>query len=239
MMLRQLFDAESSTYTYLLADLASQKAVLIDPVHEQLERDLRLLDELNLTLAYVLETHVHADHVTSAGLLADRTGAETAAAANGASCVMRPLRDGDILRAGALTIQALATPGHTQDSLSFHVPGHVFTGDALLIRGTGRTDFQSGDAGALFDSITEKLFALSDDTSVWPGHDYRGLTVSTVREEKTHNPRLAGKTREQFVALMQALALAPPRKLQLAVPRNLRCGRESAVEPTIDPWTAR
>jgi len=230
MIVRQLFDSETSTYTYLLADPASGKAALVDPVREQLERDLKLVDELGYGLTFVLETHVHADHVTSAGVIADRTGAVTAASCLGAACAVRHLRQGDVVELGAATIHVLETPGHTQDSLSFHAGEHVFTGDALLVRGTGRTDFQSGDPGALYDSITGKLFTLPDATLVWPGHDYRGHTVSTIGEEKRHNPRLAGKSRDEFIAIMRGLKLAPPKKIQVAVPANLVCGREvSAV----------
>jgi glyoxylase-like metal-dependent hydrolase (beta-lactamase superfamily II) len=225
MLIRQLFDRETSTYSYLVADENTREAALIDPVREQRARDLRLLDELGLTLRLVLETHVHADHVTSAGDLAARTGARTAASSLGASCADIHLRDGDVLALGALEIRALATPGHTRDSMSFVVRDHVFTGDALLVRGTGRTDFQSGDAGTLYDSITGKLFTLPDTTTVWPGHDYRGHAASTIGEEKRHNPRLAGKTREQTIAILQALKLDPPRHIAQAVPANLACGR--------------
>jgi glyoxylase-like metal-dependent hydrolase (beta-lactamase superfamily II) len=226
MLLRQLFDPESSTYTYLLADEASRTALLIDPVREQLERDLALIDELGLKLEFVVETHVHADHVTSAGLIADRRGAKTVASPLGAECATVRLSHGEVLRLGSLEIRALATPGHTKDSMSYCVAGHVFTGDALFIRGTGRTDFQSGDAGALYDSITQVLFALPDDTLVWPGHDYKGRTVSSIGEEKVENPRLAGKSREQFIELMNELNLPPPRKIQEAVSANLSCGRQ-------------
>lgn len=228
MLLRQLFDQESYTFTYLLGDEESRQAVLIDPVREQLERDLRLIDDLGLTLRFVLETHVHADHVTSAGTLAERTGAITGASELGAACAGLHLRDGDRVWFGQSSLRVLATPGHTRDSLSFYTPGHVFTGDALFVRGTGRTDFQSGDAGALYDSITKKLFTLPDDTLVWPGHDYRGHSVSTVGEERRLNPRLAGKSREEFSAIMQGLHLAPPKKIQVAVPANLACGRDEA-----------
>lgn len=225
MIIRQLFDAETSTYTYLLGDRASGEAALIDPVKEQIERDLRLVSELGLRLTWVLETHVHADHITAAGLLRERTGARTAASAAGAPCVDVPLQPGEVVRVGGVAITALATPGHTDDGVSFVVPGHVFTGDTLLIRGCGRSDFQNGDAGQLHDSITQQLFALPDETVVLPGHDYKGMTSSTIGEERRHNPRLAGQTREQFITLMGELRLAPPRRLDEAVPANRACGQ--------------
>jgi glyoxylase-like metal-dependent hydrolase (beta-lactamase superfamily II) len=225
MLLRQLFDPESSTYTYLIADPSTREAALIDPVKEHLERDLKLLRELKLSLRHVLETHVHADHVTSAGDLRERTGARTAAAAAGAPCVDQHLRHGDMIRLGSLAITALETPGHTDDGLCFVAEGHVFTGDTLLIRGCGRSDFQNGDPGQLYDSITRVLFSLPDETVLLPGHDYRGMTSSSIGEERAHNPRIAGKTREQFIALMNGLDLPPPKKLDLAVPANRACGR--------------
>lgn len=227
MFLRQLFDPESSTYTYLIADPATGQAALIDPVAEQLERDLRLVHELGFTLAWVLDTHVHADHVTAAGQLRARTGARTAASAAGAPCVDRPLADGDVVALGGLAIEVVATPGHTDDSLSFRVPGAVFTGDALLIRGCGRADFQNGDPAVLYASITERLFALPDATVVYPGHDYQGRTASSIGEERRWNPRLAGKSKDEFVRLMNALGLPPPKKLATAVPANRACGQAS------------
>ena len=228
MLIRQLFDRESSAFTYLVVgDGPARQAALIDPVREQLERDLTLIRELNVQLKYVLETHVHADHVTSAAAIAARTGAITCASDLGAACAELHLRNGDTLMLGESPILALATPGHTRDSLSFRTHGHLFTGDALLVRGTGRTDFQNGDAAALYDSITE-LFTLPDDTVVWPGHDYRGHTATTIGEERRYNPRFAGKTREAFVEIMQGLTLAPPKMLGVAVPANLGCGRAPA-----------
>jgi sulfur dioxygenase len=224
MFLRQLFDSESSTYTYLVADEATGKAALVDPVREKLERDLALLAELGLELEWVLETHVHADHVTAAGLLRERTGAKTAASAVGAPCVDVRLAHGDVLRVGELPITALATPGHTDDGMSFLVSGHVLTGDTLLIRGCGRTDFQNGDAGALYDSITRVLFSLGDATIVLPGHDYKGQTQSTIGEERRHNPRLAGKSRDAFITLMGGLGLPKPKLIDVAVPQNRACG---------------
>jgi glyoxylase-like metal-dependent hydrolase (beta-lactamase superfamily II) len=228
MLLRQLFDPATSTYTYLIADASSRAAALVDPVREHLERDHQLLRELGLELEYVLETHVHADHVTSAGPLADLTGAQTVIAQDGAACGHIRVRHGDRLSLGALTIEVLETPGHTNDSLSFRVGGHVFTGDCLLVRGTGRADFQNGDPHALYDSITQVLFALPDATIVWPGHDYRGHTCSTIGEERRHNPRVAGRSREEFVAILNDLNLPPPRHIEEAVPANRACGRTTS-----------
>ncbi|MEZ4220521.1 MAG: MBL fold metallo-hydrolase [Polyangiaceae bacterium] len=227
MLLRQLFDRETSTYTYLIADEQTKRAALIDPVREQLERDLALLKELGLTLEYVLDTHVHADHVTASGALRARTGARTVGAPQGAKCADVQAKHGDRLRVGALQIEVLATPGHTDDSLSFLVEDNLFTGDALLVRGTGRTDFQNGDAATLWHSLTKVLFALPEDTAVWPGHDYKGHTRSTIGEEKRHNPRLAGKTEAEFVKLMSELGLPPPKHLAEAVPANRECGQPS------------
>ena len=227
-LFRQLFDRESFTYTYLIADPSTGDAALIDPVREQVERDLKLLGELGLRLGHVLETHVHADHVTSAGLLRERTGAKTASAQNGAPCADLQLTHGDVLRIGSIAITAQATPGHTDDSLSFLVDGMVFTGDALLIRGNGRTDFQNGDPGQLYDSLTRVLFALPDETRVYPAHDYHGMTSSTIGEEKRHHPRLAGRSRDEFISIMKNLDLPPPKRLAEAVPANRDCGREVA-----------
>ena len=224
MIFRQLFDHESSTYTYLLGDETTRRAALIDPVLEQVERDLSLLAELGLQLDVVLDTHVHADHVTAAGTLRTRTGARTAGSANGAPCVNLSLGHGQVLRVGAIAITALATPGHTDDALSYLVGDRVFTGDALLIRANGRTDFQNGDPGTLYDSITRVLFRLPDDTRVYPAHDYKGMTVSTIGEEKRFNPRVAGKSRDEFITLMKELKLPPPKKIDIAVPANRACG---------------
>lgn len=229
MQVRPLFDQETFTFTYLLIDEATREGVVIDPVREQLDRDARLIDELGVSLRYVLETHVHADHVTSAAALAERTGATTAASELGAACAKRHLRDGASIAFGQTTLRVIETPGHTRDSLSFHTPGHVFTGDALFVRGTGRTDFQNGDAGALYDSITQKLFVLPEDTAVWPGHDYHGHAVTSIGEERRHNPRLAGKSRDEFLAIMAELKLAPPKRIHVAVPANLACGRDAPL----------
>lgn len=229
MIFRQLYDPGTSTYTYLIGDEGSRQAALVDPVRERLERDLKLLQELELELVYVLDTHVHADHVTAAGALRTRTGARTVGGAGGAQCSDLKTADGDTLRLGAIEIQVLETPGHTSDSLSFLIGDRVLTGDALLVRGTGRTDFQNGDAGALYDSITQKLFRLPEETLVYPGHDYRGHEISSIGEEKRYNPRLAGKSRDEFVELMGNLHLPRPARIDEAVPANRACGNASAL----------
>lgn len=229
MFLRQLFDRDTYTYTYLIADEASGQAAIIDPVREQMERDLQLVSELGFELVYVLETHVHADHVTSAGRIADLTGARTAVSERGAACGDVHLADGQVLKLGELEIRVLATPGHTDDSMSFAVDGHVFTGDTLFVRGTGRADFQNGDPNELYDSITGKLFSLPDHTLVWPGHDYKGRAGSSIGEERRHNPRIAGKSRKEFVEIMNNLGLPPPKHIDEAVPANRDCGRLEEV----------
>jgi glyoxylase-like metal-dependent hydrolase (beta-lactamase superfamily II)/rhodanese-related sulfurtransferase len=224
MLLRQLFDRETSTYSYLLADDTSHEALLIDPVLEQVERDMRIVRELGLKLRYVLETHVHADHVTASGALREKMGATTVASLRGAACANMHIAHGDTLTLGTLVVHVLGTPGHTDDSLSFHVGNHVFTGDALLVRGTGRTDFQNGDPGTLYDSITQVLFALPPETIVWPAHDYQGHSSTTIGEERRVNPRVAGKTRDEFIAIMNNLQLPRPAQLDRAVPLNRSCG---------------
>lgn len=230
MFLRQLFDADTWTFTYLIADEASRKALLIDPVRDQVDRDLKLLGELGFTLEYALDTHVHADHVTGAGLLRERTGCKIVAGELGAESADLRLPDGATLPLGKLEVHVLATPGHTDDSVSYRVGENVFTGDALFVRGTGRTDFQNGDPEQLYASITERLFALPSETTVWPGHDYRGHTRSTIDEERRFNPRVAGKTKEQFVEIMNALGLPEPKKLHEAVPANVEVGLGESPE---------
>lgn len=227
MISRQLFDAESSTYTYLIADPKTREAVLIDPVLELVERDLKLAQELDLKLVHVFETHVHADHVTAAGVIRKRTGATVVASAAGASCADLHVKNGDEVRVGSLVFRVLETPGHTNDSVSFLLNDRVFTGDALMVRTNGRTDFQNGNPSELWDSITRVLFALPDDTLVYPAHDYRGFTVTSIGEEKAHHPRFAGKTRAEFIETMNALDLPKPRKLDIAVPANQSCGDPS------------
>ena len=225
----QLFDPDSSTYTYLLFDETSREALIIDPVDTQLERDLAVLRQYGLKLLWAVETHAHADHITSAGLLAEHTGARTAAPAGcGIRTAALQLPDGAELPFGAQTLKAIATPGHTAGSMSYYWQcggqRHVFTGDTLLINGCGRTDFQSGSAEALWHSITGRLFTLPADTTVWPGHDYHGHKHSSIGHEQAHNPRLAGKTQQEFIAIMDGLNLPKPRRMDEAVPANLSSG---------------
>ncbi len=225
MILRQLFDQDTWTYTYLVADENSKEALFIDPVKTQIDRDMQLLNELGLILKYSLDTHVHADHVTANGQLRELTGCQTGvAASNDVSCADHGLDCGDELSLGTHTIKVLCTPGHTNGCLSFLIDNHVFTGDSLFIRGCGRTDFQQGDAGKLYDSITEKLFTLPDNTWVHPGHDYHGRTLSTIGEEKKNNPRLMLE-REEFIHFMENLNLPDPKYMMEAVPANQSCGQ--------------
>jgi sulfur dioxygenase len=226
---RQLFDPQSSTYSYLLADPKSRQAVLIDPVFEQVRRDVALIGELGLTLAWTLETHVHADHVTGAWLLRERLGSRIALArAGNAEGADRLLEHGDRIEFGARHLEVRATPGHTDGCITFVLDDRsmAFTGDALLIRGCGRTDFQQGDPGRLYRSIHEQVFTLPDDCTLYPGHDYRGLTATSVGEERRFNPRLGGDVGEgDFAGYMKNLGLPHPRQMDVAVPANLRCGR--------------
>ncbi len=221
----QLFDPLSSTYTYVLFDVTSRDALIIDPVDEQIERDLSVLREYGLKLAWAVETHAHADHITSAGQLAEHAGARTAAPEGcGITTAAVQLKDGDSLSFGAERIKALHTPGHTAGSMCYLWRDHVFTGDTLLINGCGRTDFQSGSAEALYRSITQILFALPDATTVWPAHDYQGRTHTTIGAEKAANPRIAGKTQAEFIAIMDTLGLPKPKRIDEAVPANLTSG---------------
>jgi sulfur dioxygenase len=227
MLFRQLFDATTSTYTYLIADPETREAMLVDPVLEQVERDRQLLKELGLTLKYCLETHIHADHITGTGQLREVTGCEGIVPEHAhAVCANRFIQDGEVLNVGSVQVQAIATPGHTDSHMAYLVNGtHLLTGDALFIRGCGRTDFQSGNAGILYDVVTQRLFTLPDSTLVYPGHDYRGHTVSTIGEEKQWNPRFVGRDRENFIQFMASLNLPNPQKIMEAVPANERCGK--------------
>jgi glyoxylase-like metal-dependent hydrolase (beta-lactamase superfamily II) len=224
MVFKQLFDKETCTYTYLLAD-DSNKAVLIDPVRECVQTYIALLDELGLTLHYALDTHVHADHITGAGELRKITGCQTGISVHAdVDCADIALSEGMVLEVGKLNIRVLETPGHTPTCVSFLCHDMVFTGDALLIDGCGRTDFQGGDAGQLYDAITTKLFTLPEHTTVYPGHDYHGRTKSTIAEQKQNNPRL-NQTRSDFIKLMKNLNLPEPKRIEEAVPANRACGQ--------------
>ncbi|MCB1740963.1 MAG: MBL fold metallo-hydrolase [Gammaproteobacteria bacterium] len=247
LVFRQLFDQQSSTYTYLLADPANRSAVLIDPVFEQVRRDIALLDELGLRLKWTLETHVHADHVTGGWLLRDALGSRIAiSAASGAEGADRYLQPGDSVDFGARSLQVRATPGHTNGCVTYVLDDQrlAFTGDALLIRGCGRTDFQQGSAKTLYSSVHDQIFSLPDDCLLYPAHDYRGLTVTSVGEEKLYNPRLGGQIlREDFVGYMSNLGLGHPKQMDVAVPANLLCGRpaegeasEATTRPSVDDW---
>mgnify|MGYP000936484190 FL=1 len=221
----QLFDPASSTYTYIVFDETTRDAVIIDPVDEQVERDLAQLRQYGLKLLWTVETHAHADHITSAGLLAEHTGAQTAAPqACGITTAALQLAHGQVLRFGGESMTALHTPGHTAGSMSFVWRDHVFTGDTLLINGCGRTDFQSGSAEAMYHSLTQVLFKLPDATTVWPGHDYQGRTHSSILAERTGNVRVAGKSLEEFTAIMAGLNLPRPKRMDEAVPANLSSG---------------
>jgi glyoxylase-like metal-dependent hydrolase (beta-lactamase superfamily II)/rhodanese-related sulfurtransferase len=221
----QLFDLASSTYTYVLFDPVSLDALIIDPVDEKIERDLDVLKAHGLKLQWTVETHAHADHITSAGLLAEHAGAKTAAPSGcGIQTAAVQLQDGDTLDFGGETVKVLHTPGHTSGSMCFVWRDHLFSGDTLLINGCGRTDFQSGSAEAMYHSLTQILFALPDATTVWPGHDYQGRTHSSIGQEKAHNARVAGKTQQEFTATMDALNLPKPKRIEEAVPANLTSG---------------
>ncbi|MDH4120284.1 MAG: MBL fold metallo-hydrolase [Deltaproteobacteria bacterium] len=228
MIFRQLFEPDTSTYTYLLADEATGEAVLIDPVREKVDRDLGLLKALGLTLKWTLDTHAHADHITGAGLLRARTGCQVAISKDaGVENADKYLGHGDKVPFGRHHVEARATPGHTSGCMSFISDDRAmaFTGDALLIRKCGRTDFQQGDPARLYRSIHEQIFALPDTTAVYPGHDYNGMTMSTVGEEKKHNERLGGGRSEgDFVKLMKELKLPYPRYIDQALPANRHAG---------------
>lgn len=229
MFFRQLFDRTSCTYTYVLADTDTREAVIIDPVDELFERDAELLTEWGLTLTHILETHMHADHVTGGGLLRERTGAKTVVGAKaGADCADVKAAHGATVRFGRHTLEVRETPGHTSGCVTFveHEAGMAFTGDALLVRGCGRTDFQQGSASTLYASVHEQILSLPDTTRLFPAHDYKGRTMTTVAEEKAHNPRLGGgRTVEEFVGIMDNLGLKDPAMLHIAVPANLACGK--------------
>jgi sulfur dioxygenase len=246
LIFRQLIDPQSSTYTYLLGDSKSGEAVLIDPVFQQARRDAALLNELGLRLTYTLETHVHADHVTGAWLLKQRFGSQIAVAkASGAAGADRYLVHGDQIAFGARQLHVRATPGHTNGCLTYVLDDErmAFTGDCLLIRGSGRTDFQHGDPHVMYRSVHTEIFRLPEDCLLYPAHDYSGLTVTSVGEERRFNPRLGGQIGEDdFAGYMNNMHLPHPRQIDIAVPANLRCGQQendaaALSEPTWAPLT--
>lgn len=241
MIFRQLFDTASSTYTYLLGCEETGEAAIIDTVFEQHQRDAALVRELGLTVRYTLDTHVHADHVTGAWLMREAFGAQTVASRRaGIDGLDVPVDHGDVLAFGNQSISVRATPGHTDGCLTYVTRDQdmAFTGDCLLIRGAGRTDFQAGDAHRMWCSIREQIFTLPGDCLLYPGHDYNGRTVSTVAEEKAFNPRIGGEAREEdFVGYMENMALPHPRLIDIAVPANLRGGKpEDEQRPAAVDW---
>jgi len=225
MIFRQLFDATSGTYTYLLASRRGGEALILDPVLEKVDRYLQLIRELDLRLVKAVDTHLHADHITGLGALRDRTRCVTVMGEqSGVDVVSMRVGDGDRLRIEGICLDVIYTPGHTDDSYSFAMADRVFTGDTLLIRGTGRTDFQNGDPRAQYESIFNRLLRLPDETLVFPAHDYKGDTVSTIGEERAFNPRLQVESAEEYVALMNGLNLSNPKMMDVAVPANMRQG---------------
>jgi sulfur dioxygenase len=225
LIFRQLFEATSGTYTYLLASRRGGEALIIDPVLEKVDRYLQLIRELDLKLVKAIDTHLHADHITGLGALRDRTRCITVMGEQSSvDVVSMRIADGDRLGIEGISLDVAYTPGHTDDSYSFIMPDRVFTGDTLLIRGTGRTDFQNGDPRAQYESIFHRLLRLPDETMVFPAHDYKGDTVSTIGEEKRYNPRLQVKSVDEYIALMNNLNLSNPKMMDVAVPANMRQG---------------
>ncbi|MCG8488736.1 MAG: MBL fold metallo-hydrolase [Chromatiales bacterium] len=230
MIFRQLYDHESSTYTYLLAERVGGEALLIDPVKSNVDQYIQLVNEMDMKLVMAVDTHIHADHVTGLGDLRKSTGCISAMGETSkAECVSLHFKEGEKLKVDNLYLDILYTPGHTDDSYSFVLADRVFTGDTLLIRGTGRTDFQNGDPADQYDSLFHKLLTLPDQTLVYPAHDYHGMTVSTIREEKQHNPRLQVPDKQAYVELMNSLQLDNPRMMDIAVPANRNCGLKSVA----------
>lgn len=230
MIFRQMFEPISSTYTYVLASGCGREALIIDPVKEKLDDYLRLIADLDLKLVRAIDTHTHADHITALGDLRERTGCVTIMGEfTKALCVSQNIREGETLDVDGIKLQALYTPGHTDESFSFLLnpskPEAVFSGDVLLIRGSGRTDFQGGNPHKSWDSIVNKLFKLPDETTLYPAHDYKGWMASSIGEERRSNPRLAGKSEAEYVAIMNGLNLPNPKLMDIAVPANLACGQ--------------
>lgn len=224
MIFRQIQHKESSTFTYLVASDYGREALIIDPVDDSIELYTKLIDELGCRLVMAVDTHTHADHVSARCALRHSKGCHAVIGEHSkAECASLFLKDGERFNLDGTSVESLYTPGHTDDSYSLLIGDRVFTGDALFIRGCGRTDFQQGDAGALYDSITQKLFTLPEETMVYPAHDYNGRTSSSIYEEKRYNPRLAGKSKGEFIEIMESLNLPRPAKMDVAVPANLVC----------------
>lgn len=223
MIFRQFYEPVSSTYSYLIGDKG--EALIIDPVLEDAQKYIQAVKELDLKLIVALDTHVHADHITALGKLREDTECLTIMGEQSkAECVSARVREGEKVKVGGLALETLYTPGHTDDSYSFKLKDRIFTGDTLLIRSTGRTDFQNGDPAAQYDSIFNKLLKLPEDTLVYPAHDYKGWTVTTIGEERRFNPRLQVKNKEEYIAIMKSLKLSNPKLMDIAVPANLKCG---------------
>jgi len=225
-MIRQMFEHESCTFTYLLFDKKSKDCILLDPVKETVSRDLKVIGDLGLNLKYIIDTHVHADHITGAGEIREITGAKTVVGENtNVACADIHIKDNEKIAFGGCKLRAIATPGHTSGCMSYHIGNAVFTGDSLLIGGNGRTDFQGGSAEKLYHSITERLFTLPKTTTVYPGHNYIGLQISTIAEEMQHNPRIGQeKSKNDFINLMKNLKLPKPKQIIKSIPANLECG---------------
>lgn len=226
MNIRQLFDYDTWTYTYLIWDETTKEAAIIDSVLENAERDAQHINELGLNIKYLLETHIHADHITGAGKLRQQVGGQLVVHKNANSeCADISAEEGDIFYLDQQAIRVIHTPGHTNNDISYHIDGAVFTGDTLLVRDCGRTDFQLGNNEAMYQSLTEKLFSLPEDTKVFPAHDYKGFSQSTIGEEKQFNVRVgAGKSFEDFSTIMDNLNLPNPKRIDISVPGNMKCG---------------
>ncbi|MCH1430451.1 MAG: MBL fold metallo-hydrolase [Chlamydiales bacterium] len=230
MLFRQLFEPKSCTYTYLIASGKGREAIIIDPVFECSKQYEQIIQELDLRLVVALDTHLHADHVTATGLLRESQSCKIAMGEQTkAELVDYRFKEGEVIKVDGLNLESIYTPGHTDDSYSFFLNDRLFTGDTLLIRGSGRTDFQNGDSKAQYDSIVNKLFRYPDSTLVYPAHDYKGMTVSSIWEEKQHNPRLKGKSEKEYIDIMSNLKLANPKMMDVAVPQNIKCGLEYAI----------
>lgn len=230
MLFRQLFDNTSCTYTYIIADTDGHEAIIIDPVKENAERYIKLLNELDLRLVIAIDTHIHADHVTATGILREQTSCKIMMGdRTKAECVDVKIKEGETIKIGDQILTAIYTPGHTDDHFSYRMQDRVFTGDCLLIRATGRTDFQNGDSYAHYDSLFNKLLKLPEETLVYPAHDYNGMLNSTIGEEKKFNPRLQVKNAEQYAEIMAKLNLPKPKLIDIAVPANLKCGVSTSL----------